>query len=219
MMREVNLKNKTVAVDKLESFGFKKFSGGWRYEKNIFEDLKLTLEVVGGKIFSRVEDLAGEEYTLHLVESSVGGYVGAVRDEYQKILAAFEENCCEENIFRAQLTKRLIIYVREKFGDELEFLWEKFPNAAVWRRQDTRKWYALIMEIPERKLGLDSDNTVEILNLHGTSDDVKNLVDGEKYFPAYHMNKKSWFTIRLDGSISFDEICMRLDESHRLAVK
>ena len=137
----------------------------------------------------------------------------------EKILAAFEENCCEENIFRAQLTKRLIIYVREKFGDELEFLWEKFPNAAVWRRQDTQKWYALIMEISERKLGLDSDNAVEILNLHGTPDDVKNLLDGEKYFPAYHMNKKSWFTIRLDGSISFDEICMRLDESHRLAVK
>lgn len=219
-MREVKLKNKTVAVDKLESFGFCHTADGWTYEKNICdEQLLLTLKFNGGKIFSRVEDTTGEEYILHLVENSVGGYVGAVRDEYEKTLAAFVENCCEENIFAAQLTKNLLAYVREKYGDEPEFLWEKFPNYAVLRRQDTRKWYAVIMEISERKLGLNSDKVVGILNLHGTPDELKNLVDGEKYFGGYHMNKKSWFTIRLDGSISFVEICRRLDDSYKLAEK
>lgn len=219
-MREVKLKNKTVAVDKLESFGFCHTADGWTYEKNICdEQLLLTLKFNGGKIFSRVEDTTGEEYILHLVENSVGGYVGAVRDEYEKTLAAFVENCCEENIFAAQLTKNLLAYVREKYGDEPEFLWEKFPNYAVLRRQDTRKWYAVIMEISERKLGLNSDKVVGILNLHSKPDELKNLVDGEKYFGGYHMNKKSWFTIRLDGSISFVEICRRLDDSYKLAEK
>ena len=217
MMREVNLKNKTVAVDRLKNFGFVKISDGWQLQKNICDELKLTLKFIDGKLFSRVEDSTGEEYTLHLAEESVGKFVGSVRDEYQKILSAFEENCCEENIFRAQLTRQLIIYVREKFGDELEFLWEKFPNAAIYRRKDTRKWYALIMEISERKLGLDSDNLVEALILRGR--ELENLLDGEKYFPAYHMNKKSWYTIRLDGSVSFDEICTRLNESYNLATK
>lgn len=217
MMREVNLKNKTVAFDRLENFGFQKISDSWQLQKNICDELKLTLKFIDGKLFSRVEDSTGEEYTLHLAEESVGKFVGSVRDEYQKILSAFEENCCEENIFRAQLTRQLIIYVREKFGDELEFLWEKFPNAAIYRRKDTRKWYALIMEISERKLGLDSDNLVEALILRGR--ELENLLDGEKYFPAYHMNKKSWYTIRLDESVSFDEICTRLNESYNLAKK
>lgn len=216
-MREVNLQNKTIAVDKLKSFGFHQTADGWQYQKNICDEMTLTLKVVDSKLFSCVEDSFGEEYTLHLVENSVGAYVGNVRDEYQKILSAFEENCCEENIFRAQLTKKLIMYVREKYGDELEFLWEKFPNCAVWRRQDTQKWYAVLMEISERKLGLDSDQLAEVLDLRGT--ELENFLDGEKYFAGYHMNKKSWFTVRLDGSVSFDEICTRLDESYKLATK
>ncbi len=31
------------------------------------------------------------------------------------------------------------------------------------------------------------------------------------------MNKKHWYTIRLDGSISLQEIFMRIDESYILA--
>ena len=33
------------------------------------------------------------------------------------------------------------------------------------------------------------------------------------------MNKKSWFTIRLDGSVEFEKICAYLDKSYTLAVK
>ena len=217
-MVKVNLKNKTVAVDKLEKFGYKILADGRQFQKKICDDqLLMTLKFIDGKIFSYVEDSTGEEYTLHLVESSVGSFVGAVRDEYQKILSAFEGNCCEENIFGAQLTKNLIMYVAEKYGDELEFLWEKFPKNAIWRRRDTQKWYAVLMEISERKLGLDSDNAVEIIDLRGR--ELEKFLDGEKYFAGYHMNKKSWYTIRLDGSVSFDEICTRLNESHSLATK
>jgi len=219
-MREVNLKNKTVAVDELKKFGFHKTAEGWQYEKNICDDqLSLTLTYKEGKLFSEVKDNFGEEYVLHLVENSAGGYVGAVRSEYEEILSAFEENCCEENIFRAALTKNLISYVRDKYGDELEFLWEKYPNAAIWRRKDTKKWYGLVMEISERKLGLDSDKDVEILDLRGKVDELQNLIDGVKYFAGYHMNKKSWLTIRLEGSVDFDEICTRLDASYTLAKK
>lgn len=216
-MREVKL-NKTVAVDRLENFGFIKTADSWIYQKNIFDgQLLMTLKFTGGKIFSLVEDSTGEEYTLHLVESSVGKFVGNVRADYEKILSAFIENCCEENIFSAQLTKNLIAYVREKYGDELEFLWATFPNYAVWRRRNTQKWYAVLMEISERKLNLDSDNKVEVINLRGR--ELENFLDGEKFFAGYHMNKKSWYTIRLDGSVEFNEICTRLDESYKLATK
>ena len=217
-MREVNLKNKTVDLKTLEKFGFTMTIDGYVYEKKICdEQLTLTLIFNDGKLFSRVIDSNGEEYTLHLAESSVGSFVGAVRQDYEKILTAFIESCCAENVFCEKLTKNLLEYVQEKYRDEPEFLWKKFPNYAVLRRNDTQKWYAVIMEISERKLNLDSDNEVEILNLRGS--DVENLLDGKKYFPAYHMNKKSWYTIKLDGTVDFDEICTRLNESYKRAIK
>ena len=38
-------------------------------------------------------------------------------------------------------------------------------------------------------------------------------------FPGYHMNKKHWYTIILDNSISTSEICRRIDDSYLLAHK
>lgn len=214
-MAEIKLKNKAVNFDRLKNFGF--VDG--RYEKNICGDqFKLTLTVAkDGRIFSSVTDnLSGEEYILHLVENSVGSYVGAVRADYDAVVSDFIEACCESNIFRGELTRRLIEYVREKYGVELEFLWENLPDAAIWRRNDTQKWYGVLMVIPERKLGIDSEKIVDVVNLRG---DAVALADGVKIFPGWHMNKKSWITLKLDGSAEFDEICRRLDESFSRAVK
>lgn len=214
-MTEVLLKNKAVNFDKLKSFGF--IDG--QYEKNICGgQFKLKITVAqDGKIFSTLEDnFSGEEYVLHLVENSVGEYVGTVRLEYEKVLQSFIESCCDSTIFRGELTQKLIEYVRQTYGDELEFLWENFPTNAIWRRKDTEKWYGVLMNIPERKLKIDSDKNVDIVNLRG---DAVNLIDNEKYFPAWHMNKKSWLTIRLDNSVALEEIFKHLDESYKIAVK
>ena len=43
------------------------------------------------------------------------------------------------------------------------------------------------------------------------------MIDKKRYFPGWHMNKKHWYTIILDGSVSTEEICSRIDESYRLA--
>ena len=150
---------------------------------------------------------------------SVGAYVGAIREEYEKVLAAFVESCCSENIFRAEIVKNLVEYVREKYGDELEFLWAKFPKNAIWRRRDTQKWYAVILGVNEKKLGLNSDNEIEVIDLRGEPEEIKNLVDDVNYFVGYHMNKKSWFTIRLDGSVALEKICEHVDKSYTLAIK
>ena len=37
--------------------------------------------------------------------------------------------------------------------------------------------------------------------------------------PGYHMNKKHWNTVTLDGSIPDDEIRLMIDESYALVVK
>ena len=60
-------------------------------------------------------------------------------------------------------SKELIDYIRKTYGDELEFLWKKFPKNAIWRRKDTQKWYGIVLTVSKKKLGLPDDESVEIL--------------------------------------------------------
>lgn len=217
----VNLQNKSVDFDRLEGFGFEKFSGGWRYKKNICDDqFLMTIEVAAdGKISTRLEDSFGEEYILHLIEKSSGKFVGEVRQAHDSLLNEFAEKCCVSNIFCGEITQAVINYVRENFGGELEFLWEKFPDVAIWRRADSKKWYGALMRLSERKLKLDSDKLVDVLDLRGEPEEIISFVDGKKFFPGWHMNKKHWFTVRLDGSLPFEKICQLVDKSYNLAKK
>ncbi|MBQ7225746.1 MAG: MmcQ/YjbR family DNA-binding protein [Clostridia bacterium] len=49
--------------------------------------------------------------------------------------------------------------------------------------------------------------------------ELDQIVDGNKYFRAYHMNKKMWATVVLDGRLPTEEILKRIDESYRLTGK
>ena len=99
----------------------------------------------------------------------------------------------------------------------MDFLWEKSPKNAVIRRKSSNKWYAVILIISKRKLNLDSDKIIEVINLHNSSEEIEKLIDNKRYFPAYHMNKKYWCTICLDGRIELEEIYKLIDISYELA--
>lgn len=60
---------------------------------------------------------------------------------------------------------------------------------------------------------------IEILDLRMKPEDIETIVDNKKYFPGYHMNKKHWITICLDGTLPVEEIYVHLDESYHLAKK
>ena len=42
-------------------------------------------------------------------------------------------------------------------------------------------------------------------------------IDKIKVFPGYHMNKKSWITIKLDNSMETNTIFKLIDNSYNLA--
>lgn len=123
------------------------------------------------------------------------------------------------SIWKNDYTKKVISYVHHTYGDELEFLWPKFPNNAIWRRKDSGKWYAALLSVSKKKLGIDSDDIVEIIDLRVDPEILTFLVDNKKYYPGYHMNKRHWCTIILDGSVTLEEIYARIDESFVLARK
>lgn len=221
-MQDEQFKNKKVNSKKLIKYGFLQKEGNYIYVTNLLDaQFELTISIsVDGNISTKVIDVfTKEEYILHLIKGASGAFVGKIKEEYDNVLQSIADKCFDKNLFKSDYTKMVIKYVHEKYSDELEFLWEKTPNNAIWRRKDNSKWYAVILTLQKSKLGINSDEVVEIIDLRIDPEKVENIVDKKRYFPGYHMNKKHWFTICLDGSVPIDEIYKWLDASYTIASK
>jgi len=109
----------------------------------------------------------------------------------------------------------LIERVKEIYGVEPDHPFKMIPDAFVFRRPDNSKWFGLVMSAPGEALGLEEER-VEVIDLKAEPFLIDNLRGKEGYHPAYHMNKGSWLTIRLDGSVPLDEILGLLDMSYEL---
>lgn len=122
-------------------------------------------------------------------------------------------------IFESEQARQVIEYVKEHYGDELEFLWLDLPNAAVLRHKENKKWYAVMMIINARKLNLNDDKNICIINVKAKPEFIDESVDNAHFFRAYHMNKKHWLSIKLDESINFKAVREIIDESWRITRK
>lgn len=113
--------------------------------------------------------------------------------------------------YRANIFK----YVQKTYGTTPEYLWQKYPEYAVLRRMDNRKWYAILMSVPRNRLGLDGNDVVDVLNIK-TDADLYDFLCGEPGFlRGYHMGGK-WISVLLDGTIATDQIFALLDNSYKL---
>lgn len=215
-------KNKRVSPAKLEAFGFVRGESGYVYERILEESgFRLTVCVTGqGEVLTEMLDPAlNEPYTLHLVEDAAGSFVGGIKVQYEEVLREIADRCFEPDVFKCGQARELIAYVRDVYRDEPEFLWKKFDGNAVWRRKDTGKWYGVLLTVSKRKLGIDSDDMAEVLDFHIQPEELERIADGRRYFPGYHMNKKHWCSIILDGSVAFEEVCRRIDDSYAMAAR
>lgn len=214
-------KYKKPNYDKLLKYGFTLDGEKYVYVTEL-NDCGMSLEVIvaDGEVDTVVTDLATDEpFTLFLVEEASGAFVGSVRAEYEKVLGNICANCFEKRIFKSDITEQVISFVREQFGCELEFLWADTPDTAIWRRADNRKWFGAVMIVQKRKIGVNEDGSVEIIDLRAHPDEVESLVNREGYSRGYHMNKKHWITITLDGCVPAEEVFDRILISYDLAKK
>lgn len=211
-------KNKVANPAKLTEYGF---DANGVYKTGILDgQFELLVQVCGSDIKTQVLEVETDEpYTLFLADGATGSFVGEVRGEYTRVLSDIAEKCFLTSIFKNQQTKQVIDYIRKTYGGELEFLWEKYDDCAIWRRADNRKWYGLLLTVAENKLGLASESVVEAIDLRIDPDDMEKTVDGKTFFHGYHMNKKHWITVILDGSVDIEIIYKMIDRSYSLAKK
>ena len=103
-------------------------------------------------------------------------------------------------------------YISGEYGIEKDFPFEE-QNIYVFRHKDNRKWFALVMEISAEKLGGEQTN-IWVVNIKCDPILKAGFLSQQGIYPAYHMSKEHWLTIRLDEanekdietliSISFD---------------
>lgn len=110
----------------------------------------------------------------------------------------------------------IINYAKETYGTSIEYLWASSPTSGVLRHSHNNKWYAAILEAPKNKVGVEGDGWIDILDIKCEPDMVATLAVQEGFAPAYHMNKKHWVTIVLDGRVDDEMIYNLLDLSYEL---
>ena len=105
-------------------------------------------------------------------------------------------------------------YQTEKYGAEPEYLFESSPDCAVFRHAENRKWFSIMMNVPYSKFGIGADGDVWVINLK-TGDRLftDSIIEDRGIYRAYHMNKREWISVLLDGTVPEDEVFALIDRS------
>ena len=201
-------------------FGFKFDGTFYEYSQKILDhQFELFVFIKNeNDIETKLIDCDSKElYTLHLFGDAAGTFVGEVREAYENVLNNIVQSCCDETYFIFAQSNRIADYVKTQYNITPEFLWEKSPGCGVFRNQTSKKWFGIVMDIDKSKLDKEQKGLVEVLNIKLDRSEVQQLLKENGFYPAYHMNKKSWITILLDDVLSDEEIEDLISKSYKLS--
>ncbi len=205
--------------EKARDYGFVENGEVWDYSCQILQgDFIMTVFITPDNVSFQVFDQeTGDLYHQVHMESMRGSFVGSVREACLEILYQIRKACFDVQDFICPQTKRIMAQVQEKYGNQLEYLWEKSPDTAVLRHEGNQKWYAVLMRIPWDRLDKGREGLVEAVNLK--HDQVADLLSQKGIYPAFHMNKRYWLSLALDDSLQDEEVLELIERSWNLTVK
>ena len=205
--------------EKAQAFGFVENSGVWIYSCQILQgDFVMTVSITADNVSFQVFDQEmGDLYPQVHMESMTGSFVASVREACLEILYQIRKACFDVQDFICPQTKRIMAQIQEKYGNQLEYLWEKSPDTAVLRHEGNKKWYAVFMRIPWDKLEKGREGLVEAVNLK--HDQVADLLLNKGIYPAFHMNKRYWISVAFDDTLSDEGVLELIERSWNLISK
>ena len=204
---------------KAKEYGFVENQGVWTYSSTILQgDFLMMVTVEDGDLSFQVYDQETRDlYPQVHMESMRGTFVGSVREACLEVLYGIRKACFEVQDFICPQTKRIMNRVQEKYGNQLEYLWEKSPDTAVLRHEDNQKWYAVLMKISWEKLDKTREGQVEVVNLK--NDQVSDFLAERGIYPAFHMNKRYWISLPLDDTLTDEKVLELFERSWFLTSK
>ena len=183
----------------------------------------LTTDFAGGRFLALVTLREGclqlhlfdkelrEEFFVHKAKKD-GPFLTPLLEEEQSLLEDIRKNCA---VYRYETEQANRIYANFPFlfSTSFEHLWEKEPGFAVLRNERGH-WFALLMEIDGRRIRLPQERVV-LLNVRCRDVDPFMTLG---VLPAYHMNKRTWVSLRVDDTLSDDFLQQKTRESLRLSL-
>ena len=118
-----------------------------------------------------------------------------------------------------KIKEQILSYAEKTYKTIPDAPFSTAPTYLVLRNGDTRKWYALFMDVPRSRLGMTGDEHTDILNIKCDPILSGSLRMNKGFLPAYHMNRDNWLTILLDGTVDVKEIYPLLDMSYEMTRK
>lgn len=110
----------------------------------------------------------------------------------------------------------ILNYSLNKYNTKPIYPWTLLPEYAVLRHESSLKWYALFMNVDGQRLGLTPGRIYDVIDLRCREEDISSYLGKRGFLPAYHMSKKDWITILLDGSVDLNNIIELLDISFEI---
>lgn len=114
------------------------------------------------------------------------------------------------------LRHEILEYSLNKYNTKPIYPWTLLPEYAVLRHESSLKWYALFMNVDGQRLGLTPGRIYDVIDLRCREEDISSYLGKRGFLPAYHMSKKDWITILLDGSVDLEKIIELLDISFEI---
>ncbi len=115
------------------------------------------------------------------------------------------------------LLSDVLLYIRETYGVEAEYMWESSPANGAVRNPHTKKWFGVILgALPVNKLRKGAEGKADVINLKCDPILSFNVVDYSGVFPGFHMNKEHWISVLLDGSVELERVKMLIDMSYEI---
>lgn len=219
--------------EKLEAFGATNDDGVFRYEELLPDGQFLArLEVAGdGAVRGSVIDTdTGEEYLPIRIEHQIGSFVGGVREMYLDFLAKIEEACFLPVNFMSDQANAMETRINSAYGVAAEFPWERYAGNGTFKCRENDKWFAVVLTVQFGKLGPadakagggiahDGEEIVEVINLKARPEDIDRLVARPGIYPAWHMNKRYWISVILDGTVSDEDVFELIRRSYALVAR
>ena len=113
-------------------------------------------------------------------------------------------------------TEAFTAYLTDTFSSDGEHLFARYPGFLVFRHNGNRKWFAVIMDIPRKNLGLPGEGEISVVNLKCDTRLIGSFRGEPGIFPGWHMNKAHWLSVALDGSVADEQLKFLADMSYDL---
>ena len=115
--------------------------------------------------------------------------------------------------------QELTTYLTNAYGITGEQLFARYPNFLVFRHTKNKKWFAVLMDIPRKNLGLAGEGEISVVNLKCDTRLIGSFRMEPGIFPGWHMNKAHWLSVALDDTVEDEKIKFLVDMSFTLTKK